>query len=106
MSKTSNKGKKQKKAQDNAKFNFQDTNHWIKGGHNKTTIDKFYGACQTHSRTKPFEFVKDEPPILLGEDNGANPVEYALVALAGCLTTSLVFMLRQKESGLTKLSQH
>ncbi len=76
---------------DIAKFNFRATNHWIKGGHNKTTVDKFDGACQTHTRTKPFEFVKDEPPILLGEDNGANPVEYALAALAGCLTTSLVY---------------
>jgi uncharacterized OsmC-like protein len=36
-------------------------------------------------------FVKDEPPVLLGTDNGANPVEYALAALAGCLTTSLVY---------------
>ena len=35
-------------------------------------------------------FVKDEPQILLGNDNGANPVEYLLTALAGCITTSLV----------------
>lgn len=34
---------------------------------------------------------KDEPPILLGQDHGANPVEYALTALAGCLTISLVY---------------
>jgi uncharacterized OsmC-like protein len=76
---------------DIAKFNFRATNQWIKGGYNKTTVDKFYGACQTHSRAKPFEFIKDEPPVLLGEDNGANPVEFALAALAGCLTTSLVY---------------
>jgi len=74
-----------------AKFRFKATNKWVKGGENRTTVNEFYGACQTHSRSKPFEFVKDEPPILLGEDNGANPVEYALSALAGCLTTSLVY---------------
>lgn len=74
-----------------AKFNFKATNRWVNGGENKTTVDKFYGACQTHARKKPFEFVKDEPPVLLGEDHGANPVEYALAALAGCLTTSLVY---------------
>jgi uncharacterized OsmC-like protein len=34
---------------------------------------------------------KTNPPVLLGEDAGANPVEYALTALAGCLTTSLVY---------------
>jgi len=74
-----------------AKFNFRAKNKWINGGNNKTTINEFYGACQTHSRSKPFEYVKDEPPILLGNDQGANPVEYALAALAGCLTTSLIY---------------
>ena len=34
--------------------------------------------------------VKDEPPVLLGGDKGANPVEYLLAGLAGCITTSLV----------------
>ena len=76
---------------DMAKFRFKATNKWIKGGENRTTINEFYGACKTHTRSKPFEFVKDEPPVLLGEDHGANPVEYALSALAGCLTTSLVY---------------
>lgn len=74
-----------------AKFRFQAKNHWVHGGENRTTVDEFYGACQTHRRSKPFEFVKDEPPVLLGQDKGANPVEYALAALAGCLTTTLVF---------------
>ena len=32
-----------------------------------------------------------EHPVLLGEDQGPNPVEYVLHALAGCLTTSLVY---------------
>ena len=27
----------------------------------------------------------------MGNDQGANPVEYALAALAGCLTTSLIY---------------
>jgi uncharacterized OsmC-like protein len=33
----------------------------------------------------------DEPPLLLGEDIGANPVEYVLTALSACLTTALVY---------------
>jgi hypothetical protein len=33
----------------------------------------------------------DEPDVLLGSDQAANPVEYVLHALAGCLTTSLVY---------------
>ena len=74
-----------------ADFNFRAKGTWINGGHNRTTINDFYGACQTHSRNQPFVFEKDEPAVLLGEDNGANPVEYALAALNGCLTTSLIY---------------
>src|ERR687897_685120 len=74
-----------------SKFNFRAKGKWINGGHNQTTINDFYGACQTHTRSQPFVFDKDEPPVLLGTDQGANPVEYALAALNGCLTTSLIY---------------
>jgi uncharacterized OsmC-like protein len=33
----------------------------------------------------------DEPPLLLGKDQGANPVEYLLTGLAACVTTSIVY---------------
>ena len=75
-----------------AKFTFRATNKWFSGGHNRSTIKEFYGACQEDStRTKPFELDADEPPVLLGKDNGANPAEFVLHALASCLTTSLVY---------------
>ncbi len=35
-------------------------------------------------------FDLDEPEVLLGGNQGTNPVEYLLVALSGCITTSLV----------------
>lgn len=73
-----------------AKFNFRAQNKWIDGTENHTTVTDFYGACKTFSRSKPHVFVKDEPPVLLGGDKGANPVEYLLAGLAGCITTSLV----------------
>jgi uncharacterized OsmC-like protein len=74
-----------------SKFNFRAKGKWINGGHNQTVINDFDGACQTHTRNQPFVFDKDEPPVLLGRDHGANPVEYALAALNGCLTTTLVY---------------
>jgi len=74
-----------------SKFNFRAKGKWINGGHNQTTINDFDGACQTHTRSQPFVFDKDEPPVLLGTDQGANPVEYAIAALNGCLTTSLIY---------------
>lgn len=73
-----------------AQFNFRAKNKWIGGTANKTTVSEYYGACKTHMRSKPHVFIKDEPPVLLGKDQGANPVEYLLAGLAGCVTTSLV----------------
>ena len=75
-----------------ADFQFRAKNEWLGAGHNRSTIHKFYGACQEDTgRTEPFVMDADEPPVLLGEDKGANPVEYVLHALAACLTTSMVF---------------
>jgi len=71
---------------------FRAVNRWINGGHNRSTIQSFYSAGKEDTtRTKPFVLDADEPPVLLGKDQGANPVEYVLHALAACLTTSLVY---------------
>ena len=73
-----------------AQFRFEAENEWIGGPVNRTTISRFYGTCQMHEHAEPFVFDADEPPVLLGGDSHANPVEYLLVALSGCLTTSMV----------------
>lgn len=74
-----------------AKFKFRIRNQWVDAGQNCSTADSFYGAGQEHSRPKPFALEADEPPVLLGKDSGANPVEHLLHALASCLTTSMVY---------------
>ena len=56
----------------------------------EATIKDFYGALQEDDTRDPLIFELDEPPVLCGKNLGANPVEYLLVALSGCLTTSLV----------------
>jgi len=76
---------------DIAKFNFRAKGKWISGAHSQTIIKDFYGAGQTHSRKETFVLEKDEPSVLLGTDAGANPGEYALAALNGCLTSALVY---------------
>lgn len=74
-----------------ADFQFRLENRWVNGGENRSTIDGYRGACQEHRRARPFMMINDEPPVLLGADAGPNPVEYVLHALAGCLTTSVVY---------------
>ncbi len=72
-------------------FEFRATNRWINGGENRSRIKEFYGAgSEDESRTEAFEFTKGEPPELLGANEGANPVEFLLHALAGCVTTTTV----------------
>lgn len=74
-----------------ARFKFRNRNKWVDGGLNQSSIDGFYGALQENTRETPFVLYNDEPPVLLGEDRGANPVEQVLHGLAGCITTTLVY---------------
>lgn len=69
---------------------FRATNQWLNGNHNRSTVTGFYGAKQEMQHKQTFTMDADEPAILAGNDNGANPVEHLLHALASCLTTSMV----------------
>jgi uncharacterized OsmC-like protein len=76
-----------------ATFQFRATNRWMGGAHNRSSIQEFYGAGQVdQSRSEPFMLDAGEPPLLLGANEGPNPAEYLLHALAACLTTSLVYV--------------
>lgn len=54
-------------------------------------VEQFTVSAQSENATKStvqardFEFVVDEPAELDGTDDGPNPVEYLIGALAGCL---------------------
>jgi uncharacterized OsmC-like protein len=74
-----------------AQFKFRARNQWDIGSHNQATVDTFYGTCQEMEHKQPFQFDADEPAVLLGEDNGANPVEFVLAGLSGCMTTTLAY---------------
>jgi uncharacterized OsmC-like protein len=69
---------------------FRASNSWVDGARNESRVTGFYGAAQEIAHRQPFTMIADEPPILAGNDDGANPVEYLLHALASCLTTSMV----------------
>lgn len=74
-----------------AAFKFRLKNKWIDCGHNRSTISDFHGTGQDIAHLKTFELDSDEPQILAGKDQGANPVEHLLNALAACLTTTMVY---------------
>ncbi|GAA2755832.1 OsmC family protein [Actinopolymorpha rutila] len=87
-----------------AKFNFRLSNFWVHGAHNRAVVADFDGARTTHRRDKTyFVYDKDEHPALLGEDRGANPVEYLLAGLAGCVTTTLVYHAAARGITLTRV---
>jgi uncharacterized OsmC-like protein len=76
-----------------ARFQFRARNKWLGGSHNRSTIKDFYAAGQEDgSRAEAFTADAGEPGILLGHDEGPNPAEFLLHALAACLTTSVVYV--------------
>lgn len=88
-----------------AQFQFRARNKWIDGGENRSTIRGFYGAGrEDDSRTEDFCFINGEPPVLLGNNEGANPVEFLLHALAGCVTTTTVLHAAARGITITELS--
>jgi len=72
------------------KSRFRVRNKWLGGGHNRTRVQGFYGGGREMTHKQDFELHADEPPVLGGTDEGANPVEHLLNALAACVTTSMV----------------
>lgn len=88
-----------------ARFQFRATNRWVGASHNRTTIKDFIGAggALDTSRSEPFVIDAGEPAVLVGADDGANPAEYLLHALAACVTTSLVYVAAARGVRLTEV---
>lgn len=77
---------------DLARCKFRAETEWVSGGHSQTKIQSFYAAGQEDtSRAQPFVLEGDEPPVLLGENRGANAVEAVLHALASCLAVGFIY---------------
>ncbi len=72
-----------------AQFQFRACNHWKDGSQNQIKIGGYYGTGQELGEDRCFEYQADEPTVLLGQDQSANPAEYLLTALSSCMTTSL-----------------
>jgi uncharacterized OsmC-like protein len=66
-------------------FTFRATSAWDNGTHNLGEIGRFvHAGTEDTSRSGPFTLDGDEPPVLLGTNQGPNAVELLLQALAFC----------------------
>jgi len=75
-----------------AKFELRTRNEWIDGGLNRSRIKDFsVDGQEDETRTQTFVLDSDEPLPLSGADSAPNAMEFVLHALAGCLTTTLVY---------------
>jgi len=73
-----------------AQAKFRARNQWANGGHSRARIRDFVLNGQMIEHDQDWFVEMDEPPVLLGEDKGINPVEMLLAALSGCITTSMM----------------
>ena len=73
-------------------FQFRVSNDWQDGGLNRSRMQAFFaGGREDESRAEAFYLDADEPAIMASGDTAPTPVEFVLHALAGCLTTTLVY---------------
>ncbi|MGV7984602.1 OsmC family protein [Mycobacterium persicum] len=79
-----------------AQFEWRANHHWVNGTHSRATIDTFYGLGEVQHHKTPFTYDIDHPVAFAGHDNGAAPVEYVLVALAGCLTAGIASIAQRR----------
>jgi uncharacterized OsmC-like protein len=72
-----------------ARFNWRATCDWISGTHSQSNVEGYFGLGEEQKHRSSFSFDTDHPEVFASEDNGATPVEYVLVGLAGCLTAGI-----------------
>jgi len=80
------------------------TCEWKNGTHSSSEVEGFFGLGGEQSHRTSYSFDCDHPEIFASEDNGATPVEYILVGLAGCLTAGVAAVAQNREIQLNSVS--
>lgn len=80
-----------------ARFQWRATCDWVNGTHSTSTVEGFYGLGEEQRHKTAFRYHADHPELFAAEDNGATPVEYVLVGLAGCLTAGIATVAQNRE---------
>lgn len=75
-----------------ARFTFRARSTWEMGGRSRGEIQGFdHAGAPTSERPGSFVMTGDEPPVLLGSNEGPNAVELVLQALAFCYGVGYVY---------------
>lgn len=80
-----------------ARFKWRATSEWVNGTHSRSKVDGFFGLGEEQKHRQPFTFDTDHPEIFAAEDNGATPVEFVLVGLAGCLGAGIASVAQNRD---------
>ena len=87
-----------------AKFEWRATCEWLNGTHSNSTVESFFGLGGEQKHRTKYTFAADHPELFASEDNGATPVEYILVGLAGCLTAGVAAVAQHRQIQLRSVS--
>jgi len=84
-------------------FTFKASSTWRSGARSDGEIKDFVHAGQTTSRPEAFRLIGDEPPVLLGSNEGPNAVELLLQALGFCYAVGFVYNAAARGIDITDL---
>lgn len=87
-----------------AAFEWRATCEWQNGTHSTSAVEGFYGLGDEQRHRTRYSFDTDHPELFASEDNGATPVEYVLVGLAGCLTAGVAAVAQNRQIQLHRVS--
>jgi uncharacterized OsmC-like protein len=87
-----------------AEFNWRASCTWRNGTHSHSTVAGFTGLGAEQQHRSTYEFDVDHPECFASEDNGATPVEFVLVGLAGCLTAGVAAVAQLREIQLRSVT--
>jgi uncharacterized OsmC-like protein len=87
-----------------ADFTWRASCTWRNGTHSHSVVDSFSGLGAEQQHRTTYEFDVDHPECFASEDNGATPVEYVLVGLAGCLTAGVAAVAQMRDIQLRSVT--
>ena len=87
-----------------AQFQWRATCEWQNGTHSTSQVEGYFGLGEEQKHRTRFSFDTDHPELFASEDNGATPIEFVLVGLAGCLTAGVASVAQNRGIQLHKVS--